>query len=405
MREEFKFVKGLYTNKKLFDDDIVNNSFVILDKNCQEVSFDAEDNSKTQSQLISVSDDDRVCKLYTITPDKITMEGNLVKGDESDYKFTPKINKSIDDNEMIPSDVINTASEKLALTAKYNLNVGNIGIGKDSNPGSVKVTFTYDGKSFTRDMTFKATGYVDKRLLVPIIDATGASLENEEVYYLEDDKYKRLSNIKDTDVFHNGRKQEKVQVAETIFPANEIQLRIEDSIKAIADSPAHHYKAPDNYKFNHNNSDKLTYTEILESGSSSFTLGSISSGQGALLNLTFTPPSDNNCLYLPNAKNKYIIESNKFIEITDENNYPFGTEQAIYDNTNYYPYEGFAYQDSSTDANEYKKLDNPTTIPINSDNVRMTNTYTAAPLFNLDEGHPYTIAIKEDSFKITATEE
>lgn len=405
MREEFKFVKGLYTNKKLFDNDIINDSFVILDKNCQEVGFGAEDNSKTQSQLINASED-RVCKLYTITPDKITMKGNLEEGTEgSSYKFTPKINESIDDNETIPSDVIKTASEKLALTANYNLNVGNIGIGEGSDPASVEVTFTgINEKSFKRNMIFRATGYVDRRSLIPIGDVTGASLKNKEVYYLEDNKYERLFDINDNDVFRNGRKQEKVQVAETIFPAYEIQLRIEDR-NAIADNPAHYYKAPKDYKFDCNDDVKLTPVEILESNLSSFDLIPIYSGQGALPKLTFIPPSDDNCTYLPYAIGKYIIESNTFKKIDESGkNYPYGKNQALYDNNNYYPYNGFAYQDSSTDTNEYKKLDDPTTEPISSNNVVMTNIHTAAPLFNLDKDHPYTIAIKEDTFSITATE-
>ncbi|MBQ2395893.1 MAG: hypothetical protein II304_02455 [Bacteroidales bacterium] len=207
--KEFKFVRGVYTNKQLFDGDTIDESLFILDANCTEVRLDAIDNESTQTQLVAASEANRDCKLYTITPAQITMKGDLTQSTNGNfYKFTPDVKEICVSNtaEKIP-DSVKAKAKTLLSSLRDNcekvLSKEDIGIGEGSRPDSVGVTFGYGSKNFTKSMKFKVKGTVTKR---SFIDLNGKAENNDIVYTLKDNIYKLCTNLTGS-FFLNGKKQ------------------------------------------------------------------------------------------------------------------------------------------------------------------------------------------------------
>lgn len=413
MRKEFKFVRGLYTKKKLFDADIINDSFVILDEKGVEVSFDAEDDSKTQSQLINASSDGRVCKVYTITPDKITMEGNLEK--EGDYKFTPTVKEIIDDDETIPENVKTNAETFLEehLTADYTaLTADNIGIGEGSDPDFVDIIFTdkdNNKKSFTRNMKFRVEGKVNKSSFVNI--ERGAVDPTETQVYvlnLNGDRYDIATGVSNTDLFIEGRKQVIVSGKSKYFPAKNITLR-KSGAYAIADNVAHTYIAPNGYIFDVTQSEELPASEIgLNSGTTLYNL-SIRGGNMGLTDLTFdiSTLGVSNYIYADfvASADLYMIASSGNLEKITKNNYPYDQQIYTYDSDNYNVYNGSVYKNDSDDLNIYKVAGSPEETNVSEGLVEVAlDNKTISPIHNFEKDDGYIITIDENKISITAKE-
>ena len=412
MRKEFKFVRGLYTKKKLFDADIINDSFVILDEKCVEVSFDAEDDSKTQSQLINASSDGRVRKVYTITPDKITMEGNLEK--KGDYKFTPTVKEIIDDDEIIPENVKTNAETFLEehLTADYTaLTADNIGIGEGSDPDFVDIIFTdkdNNKKSFTRNMKFRVEGKVNKSSFVNIERGTVDPTETP-VYVLNSngDRYDRATGVSDKDLFIKGRKQESVGGTSKYFPAKKTTLR-ESGAYAIADKVAHTYIAPNGYIFDVTQTEELPSSYIGSNSSTTFNL-SINGGNMGLTYLTFdiSKLGVSNYIYADfvAGADLYMIASSGNLEKITKDNYPYEQQIYTYDSDNYNVYNGSVYKNDSSDLNTYKVAGSPEETNVDNGLVEVAlDNKTISPIHNFEKDDGYIITIDENKISITAKE-
>lgn len=412
MRKEFKFVRGLYTKKKLFDADIINDSFVILDEKGVKVDFNAEDDNTTQSQLINASSDGRVCKVYTITPDKITMKGNLEK--EGDYKFTPTVKEIIDDDETIPENVKTNAETFLEehLTADYVLTADNIGIGEGSDPDFVDIIFTdkdNNKKSFTRNMKFRVEGKVNKSSFVTIERGTVDPKETI-VYVLNSnrDRYDIAADVSDTDLFIEGRKQESVGGTSKYFPAKSITL-IKDGELAIADNVANTYIAPDGYIFDVTQSKELPASRIgLNSGVILYNLSIISGNMGQphlTFNISTLGVSNYIYDYSVDSADLYMIASSGNLEKITINNYPYEQQIYTYDSDNYNVYNKSVYKNDSGDLNIYKVAGSPEETNVSEGLVEVAlDNKTISPIHNFEKDDGYIITIDENKISITAKE-
>lgn len=395
--EEFKFVRGLYTNKPLFDDTIKEESLFILNQKGEEMDFGDIDDEPTQTKLLGASPaTERERKLYTITPAQIVMGGKLVRGNTNSYEFTPTLKDVCvsDTTEIIPDVVREKAITILSeLTANYSaLTTNNIGIGENSNPDSVNVTFSYGEKDFVKQMTFKVTGKVDKKDLENITGPyTG------DCYAL----YKSGNSVNPTSVtdkvFNNGHIQKRYTGTIYNFVAEEAVVTTKNgSFKS--DIVAKKYKLPDGLSFSIGRNDiECSYSEkshiIYFSGTDSIAGRFTAPSRDGYL---FDTDSDLDKLYIINDKDN-------FVSLDNNNHFPYGNKNVeVYDNDSYYVYSGLAYINENENENvTYKKLTtNVDNIDVENRYVSMLDIVTLSPI----HGKDYIIEINPDNVYITATE-
>lgn len=394
MKKEFKFVRGLYTNKPLFDDTIKEESLFILNQKGEEMDFGDIDDEPTQTKLLGASPaTERERKLYTITPAQIVMGGKLVRGNTNSYEFTPTLKDVCvsDTTEIIPDDVREQAITILSeLTANYGaLTTNNIGIGENSNPDSVNVAFSYGKKDFVKQMTFKVTGKIDKTGLENITGHhTGAC------YAL----YKNSNSVNPTNVtdkvFNNGYIQKRYTGVIYNFVAKKADVTLSEG-HFKSDIVAKKYTLPSGFSFsqyNHNdivrNYSEETYIVFCNGN----IVGNFTAPKrdGYL----FDNDSDLDKLYIINDEDNFVSLDNYF---------PYGNKNVeVYNDDSYYVYKGLAYENENENENiTYKKLTtNVDNIDVENGYVSMLDIVTLSPI----HGEDYIIEINPDNVYITATE-
>lgn len=383
MKKEFKFIKGLYTNKNLFDDEIVNESLIILDSNSVQVAPSAIDDANTQSQLINASNDN-VCKLYTITPSQITMSGSLSKGDVSIYEFTPNVNKRCEnDDEEIPDNVKTKAEQYLKndLTANWsNLEVDSIGIGKNTSPSYTVVNFEYNNKEFTKDLRFRVEGYVTKKSLKNL-NKNDICTFNDPVYIYDSNNkaYRRYNNEIKFTLFTNGRKQKpKITLYHTPMQTADVIISQSPILLPIAET--YRFK----YRENGDIINILSYQEVKDLNGTYYL-------NGTTMILTFQEDNGYTYLFKEDVTNSmYIVEDNNYVELGKT--YMYNSSISVYDFSE--------LTNDETDPNIYKTIDGAgTSVEVDQTYVKLTNIYTIAPNYHND----YIIEITSDT-KISARE-
>lgn len=395
MKKEFKFVRGLYTNKPLFDDTIKEESLFILNQKGEEMDFGDIDDEPTQTKLLGASPaTERERKLYTITPAQIVMGGKLVRGNINSYEFTPTLKNVCvsDTTEIIPDVVREQAITILSeLTANYSaLTTNNIGIGENSNPDSVNVAFSYGKKDFVKQMTFKVTGKVDKKGLENITGHyTGAC------YAL----YKSGNSVNPTnvtdEVFNNGHIQKRYTGDIYNFVDEEAVIEIVKNSFFKSDIVAKKYRLLPGYSFSQGNSSDIERSYSEESYIIYFNnkvVGSFTAPDrdGYL----FDTDSDLDKLYIINDEDNFVSLDKYF---------PYGDKNVeVYDDDSCYVYSGLAYKNENENENvTYKKLTtNVDNIDVENRYVSMLDIVTLSPI----HGEDYIIEINPDNVYITATE-
>ena len=195
---EFKFIRGKYTNENIFNTDETSNCLFAYDSGCELVPFNEKNNYVFQQRFLSP---DRISKVYTFRPNQFTISATK---EGENYSFTFKANKkTYDDSEDVPQTVIEAAElyikSKTTSIIKTKNNVPKLNL--EGNPiEKTTVEFTFDNKTFTRNLVFKVSGTL-----------------KESGYLLANGKnITAYSNINDTKteisgVFYNGRLQSIVQ--------------------------------------------------------------------------------------------------------------------------------------------------------------------------------------------------
>lgn len=217
MKKEFKFIKGVYTENPLFNDDI-KQSLLILDKSGNPIDFEAVDNKETQDSLIRVSDSN-VCKLYTVTSNQITVEGTLKA--PNTYNFTACAKGQCESGENIPEIALNKANDllKTGLRADLsNLDKSKISIGNDSEARDVEVNITYnENKVFTKQMKFRVEGDVNVKTLENLTKLSFGHIDDVYSYDYTSNTHTQYNNNIDFILFNNGKKQ-KIDSKQMTFP-------------------------------------------------------------------------------------------------------------------------------------------------------------------------------------------
>lgn len=402
MKKEFTFIKGMYTNKPLFDNGIIKDSLFILNKRCNKVDLESIDNAPTQKILLGASKN-RVCKLYSITPDQIIMEGNLVQNESGNsYKFTTTVRDTCisDPTENIPTSVKDCAKTLIedCLNVTYNLSTDNIGINEDKSP--INVNFDYSGKRFVKSMRFKVTGKVNKLSFETLSDVLAA---DETIYSFSGNNY-TVQNYLAGSYFLNGHKYTECSkhLYVTVLDELTIDIDILDiEEKTLIKTVAKIYNLPNGFYFKTTRGSSEKKYQV--SQSNTIREYCVYDSRGNFMGEICLPVEETNHLRKDNVSdNMYIIQGDSPVAL--KQNYPTETANLVVYTIDEITEDitvkdGIAYKKDSDDS-IYKRLSKTESVDVDSKLVQMQEPTILSPIY----GDNYIIEIDPTKIEITATE-
>lgn len=370
MKKEFTFIKGVYTENPLFNDDI-KQSLLILDKLGNPIDFEAVDNKETQNSLIEVSDGN-VCKLYTVTSNQITVIGTLTA--PNTYNFTACAKDQCESGEKIPEKALNRANDLLNTGLQANLdNLENskIAIGNNSEAQDVEVNITYNtNKIFTKQMKFRVEGDVNVKTLENLTKLTFCHIDDVYSYDSKYDTYTQYDDNIDSILFKNGKKQ-KIDSKQMRFPVSVFEVSVSNGVEVEV---ANNYKLSDAYYFNvdghfvnnasynqlANNLKENKLVKIYENETeiTSFALPQLE--DSILLDDNITE----NMYYIKNGDNNYTkLKSGEH----------FGKTMTVYELS------------EENDSKIYKKVTKNVSLPVDNELVKLTDPNVIAPVLKTNQ--------------------
>lgn len=406
MKKEFKFVRGLYTDKPLFDDTIKEESLFILNQKGEEMGFEDKDDEPTQKKLLNASSSvERERKLYTITPEQITMEGNLVRGENNNsYSFTSTVKDTCvsDSTESVPQNVKNKAKTLIegCLFTSYNLGVDNIGIAEDKDP--INIDFSYNDKPFTKSMRFKVTGKV-RKLSFGILD--GVLTEDATVYAFnkENGNYNICESLTGS-YFSNGVKyiEAESDTYTTVLKTLEIDVNELATNEYTPECVAENYALPEGYYFKSFN-DNLTHLLEVQQDNDKRDYYIYNPNNVMICKVRLPLECDNHLREGSVTESMYIVNDDRSLQKLEQYFPNKTTTLKVYtitdDITSYEIYNDTVYEKDSGDS-IYKKLEKDQMVPLNKNLVYMSSPTVLSPKY----GENYIIEIVPDKVFITATE-
>lgn len=379
MKKEFKFIKGVYTENPLFNDDI-RQSLLILDELGNPIDFEAVDNKETQDALIRVSDNN-VCKLYTVTSNQITVEGTLKA--PNTYNFTACAKGQCESGEKIPEKALNRANDLLKTGLQANLShldKSKISIGKDSEAEDVEVNITYnENKVFTKQMKFRVEGDVNVKTLEKLTKLTFcSSIDDVYCYDLTYNTYTQYNNNIEFILFKNGKKQ-KIDSKQMEFPISEFEVPIlPDTLPILNEikvKVANNYVLHNPYTFKVNNDfvQTASYKELANNLENE----RVYIYENKIPETSFILPQLEETILLDDS-----ITDNMYIENGD-NGYTklnkgehFDKTMTVYDINNL---------SDENDSKIYKKVTKNKSLPVNTELVTLTDLNVIAPVITTSQ--------------------
>ena len=380
MKKEFTFIKGVYTENPLFNDDI-KQSLLILDQLGNPIDFEAVDNKETQDSLVRVSDSN-VCKLYTVTSNQITVEGKL--NATNTYNFTACVKGQCESGENIPEKPLNKANDILKTGLRANLShldKSKISICNNSEAPDVEVNFTYnENKVFTKQMKFRVEGDVNVKTLENLTKLTFSHIDDVYSYDYTSNTHTQYNNNIDFILFKDGKKQ-KIDSEQMTFPPLAFEVPILPALPEIKVEVANNYVLPNGYTFKVNDDfvNTASYTQLannLEQERVNIYKNKITAKSFTLPQLTENILLDDNItdnMYIKNGDNGYTkLNKGEHFEKT----------MTVYD------IDISKLSDDDDDTKIYKEVTKSEPLPVNEKLVRVIDHNVIAPI--LDESRIVT---------------
>ena len=198
---EFKFIRGIYKDEKIFNTDETDGTLFALYKNGEPVSLDIKNNETFQETIAGLEPDNR--EIYTVRPSQFKV--TATKQNDGEYTVTYKLNeKTYDGSKAFPDKVKDTAENHLSenTTAHIPEKPSLILSGDGENATIVK--FTFENKtSINKSLFFRVTGNMKTftRTEAEGMGITAYKVIDNEVKY-EDKK---------SGTFYKGRKQKLIE--------------------------------------------------------------------------------------------------------------------------------------------------------------------------------------------------
>lgn len=248
---EFKFIRGIYKNESVLSQDETDGTLFALYKNGEPVSLDIKNNETFQKTIADLKPDNR--EIYTVRPSQFN--ATATKMSSGYYTFTYDLDGSVYDNsKKFPDDVKNAAAIRLSTYTDVNMPTDPSLNLEGASPKTTSVEFTYDNKSFTKNLYFRVFGDVAEFNI-----ATADDKNTITAYKMIDGNvsYKDFT----TGIFHNGKKQEGVPSTNKSIATYQITVSEAGYLDV-----ASHYKAGTDHKFLINKTqllDSVDYTDNL----------------------------------------------------------------------------------------------------------------------------------------------
>lgn len=360
---EFKFIRGKYTNEKIFNSDYKDCLFA-CDKNGDDVSLNAVNNEEFQEKIVGLSPD-RLSEIYTIRPSQIVVSAEA--SSKYQYSFTFEVNDNFID---IPNKVKESANKKLKDNTQASFPneypALNLPGAASKSPTSVSFNFKNGDKIFTKNLIFNVTGTLREK---GYVEANGSV----------DTAYPTVNNIIDqsgtieNEVFKNGTLQSIVKPIIKTIKSNTVTVSKSGPLKVGA-----YYEPAEGFAF----SRSKTGSNFIESGSTinyekglTFYLYKkeyngdnkipvyVSAGTCAVV--------DSNDIikdYKDSYSGLYTIENGLLMPV-DENDLLGKQSIIVYSNGSYYVSGNNAYE-NSTDKTKYVMLTGSWT----NDEIKSSNT-------------------------------
>lgn len=347
---EFKFIRGKYTNENIFNTDEISNCLFAYDSECVPVLFDEKNNYNFQQRFLSP---DRISEVYTFRPNQFTISATK---EVNNYSFTFKANEmTYDNSEIIPENVRKAAEEYIKSRTSAIITTDSVPkLNLEGNTiEKTTVEFTFDEKTFTRNLVFKVSGTLKE---------SGYLLANGESITAYSDIAK--TNSLKIGVFYNGHFQIKVQSQSKDVVLNPLKVDNYKNNLEVATS----YTTSENFIFvvNGQIKNRVDYSDNLEFLLYTKTPNTSNTNTITENGITYyyvgkcTVMSRNNDKivkgYEASYASKYVLKDSKLIQVTDsdltENNLTEG-KLAIYNSDEYHIIGNNVYEDDSSDTKDY----------------------------------------------------
>ena len=198
---EFKFIRGIYKDEKIFNTDETDGTLFALRGDGNPISLDIKNNEDFQKMIVNLPSEER--EIYTIRPSQFVVSAE--KKNDENYTITYELNKRVYDNSKeFPDSVKKAAENHLSENTKAKIPDKPSLFFSDKNRKSTPVEFTFENKTtINKHLFFKVTGNMKTftRTEAEGMGITAYKVIDNEVKY-EDIK---------SGTFYRGRKQKLIE--------------------------------------------------------------------------------------------------------------------------------------------------------------------------------------------------
>jgi hypothetical protein len=245
---EFKFIRGIYKDEKIFNTDETDGTLFALYKNGGSVSLDIKNDETFQKTIADLESDNR--EIYTIRPSQFNVEATRQSNNTYAFEYDLDGKFVYDNSKKFPDKVKESAAYRLKenTTASIEGDPKLILSGDQKKPTLVSFTFN-DRPAFEKDLYFRVSGQVNEYSI---------GIANDEGLTA----YKKTGdNIDFNDklvnrTFYQGKVQDQVMPKSRDI-APEEKNNVNDTNYDYLDV-ASRYNTAEGFKFVHNNN--LVYT-------------------------------------------------------------------------------------------------------------------------------------------------
>lgn len=198
---EFKFIRGIYKDESVLNQDETKDTLFALYKNGEPVSLDIKNNETFQETIAGLEPDNR--EIYTVRPSQFSVEAT--KQNDGEYTVTYKLNENTyDGSKAFPDKVKEAAENHLSENTTADIPDKPSLILSGDNENATIVKFTFEGKThINKHLFFRVTGNMKEftRTEAEGMGITAYKVIDNEVKY-EDIK---------SGTFYRGRKQKLIK--------------------------------------------------------------------------------------------------------------------------------------------------------------------------------------------------
>jgi hypothetical protein len=198
---EFKFIRGIYKNEKIFNTDETNDTLFALYGDGSPISLDIKNDEDFQKKIAGLPSEER--EIYTIRPSQFVVSAEKKNNDGYTVSYT--LNEKVYDGlKAFPNIIKNAAETCLSEKATAHIPDKPSLILSGAVENSTPVKFTFENKDpIIRHLYFKVTGKMKKftRTVANDENITAYKVVNNEVKY----------NDTEEGTFYNGKLQEPIE--------------------------------------------------------------------------------------------------------------------------------------------------------------------------------------------------